>query len=184
MKISLERTGRWFDFIKRIAREENAPEEIAHLAIVESGLNPNAFSRARAVGMWQFMQPTGEEYDLNVTYWIDERRDPEKSTRAAMRFLKDLSMTSAIGSWHWQHTTAAVETFVEQFASPALRSQIFGRSNRFYPAKRSNMYPDLLLPHSLCPTANCMVSQTILYVFTSRFGTSQPRLQSPCSFLS
>lgn len=83
----LSRSSRYVRMMKSILREEGLPEDIVYLALIESGFNPRAYSPSQAAGPWQFMKGTAKRYRLKVNYWVDERRDPVKSTRAAAKYL-------------------------------------------------------------------------------------------------
>jgi hypothetical protein len=94
----IERIGKYGPMIQNELRERGMPEDLLYLAMIESGLNPTAYSKAHASGLWQFIAETGQRYGLEVSHYVDERRDPVKSTAAGLTYLQ--FMYDRFGSWY------------------------------------------------------------------------------------
>lgn len=148
-KLWLERLGMYGPMIQAKLVERGMPQDLIWLAMIESGLDPNAYSRADAAGLWQFIQETGERHGLEVSRYVDERRDPVKSTDAALDYLKKLNDRFG-GSWYlaaagYNTGENRVERIVREKAGGRLGDDsVFWQIDQHLPSETRDYVPIML----------------------------------------
>jgi soluble lytic murein transglycosylase-like protein len=168
IKNQLARSTRYLPMIQGVFREYGLPEDLAYLAMVESGFNPQARSPAGACGLWQFIKGTGLRYGLVINGTVDERLDPDKSTRAAARYLLDLY--KQFGSWY---LAAASYNCGERRVQKELTKSNYKNfwelsANKCIPGETRNYVPQ-------------MIAATIIARNPQKFGFTNVPYQSPGS---
>ena len=161
----LRRSGRYVELFRTVLTREGLPPDLVHLVFVESGFNVHARSVAAAVGPWQFLRSTGRLFGLTVNQWVDERRDPEKSTVAAARYLKHLY--AIFGDWP---LALASYNAGEGRVLRAIKSQ--GTTN----------YWDLRLPRQTEEYVPKFMAALAIAIAPARYGFGEIELEEPIEF--
>jgi membrane-bound lytic murein transglycosylase D len=192
---ALARGGRYLPRIREVFASEGVPKDLAYVALVESAFKTSALSRAKAKGMWQFVADTGRRYGLNQDWWVDERSNPEKATRAAAKYLKELhdmfgDWNLALAGYNWGEGRVqrwVERTGAEDFWSLAAAAVMPQETRNYVPmihaaivvAKAPEKYgfevtPDAALDYEAVPVAGAVD----LRVIAECAGTGLDSLQS------
>lgn len=166
---SLSRSGRYLPMMRRIFKEHGLPQDLVWVALVESGFNPWAVSPAEAVGIWQFIEGTARRYGLKVNGQVDERRDPEKSTRAAARYLQDLY--KQFGCW-----------YLAAASYNAGEKRVEGVVARHDTRDFWTMARNKLLPQETCNYVPQLVAAALIARHPEKYGLSPIQYQGPVAY--
>lgn len=163
----LGRSSKYLPLMVDIIEEMGLPVNLVFLPLIESGFKTSAYSPAHAAGQWQFIAPTGKRYGLKINRWVDERRDPEKATRAAAQYLSD--MYEMFHSWNL--ALAGYNCGENRIAKAVTQSgsKNFWELKTFLPAETQNYVPTY-------------IAATMIAKDPSHYGFSKVKYEKPLEF--